>query len=1677
MGDVITVEFSEVVNKGCYQGCPDFGLTDDYLKSMISFEDSLWAPAAPIMGTLTGRWMSDGAERCSSCKNGTAGVCKKDAVLDLKTGLYLDVTNRPCVDLVGVGVCPTGYSLCNSKYLQIIGNQNGASERPPTIDGLQMQLKITGKMRNYPASIGVISGATTKSAILRGNFGPPCVTIDTLTAYDPIGYNGDFTNGDTISIRFNQPTNRANGPVNLNQNQVLEMVDFFCNNGQPCSNFANSFQGTWMSRQELRITVTDVSNSYPYDVNADPLRTPLPGDFYVKVKEGIYLLNFPPACLPNSPTSSKMVGTFGPSNIAIISIEADDPRNIDKVWSVDDTLRITLSRDTDYAGRGKGPWSIATIDQVFRSSCPAFDPNCKPVPFGEDYSGIWWDRRTFQITVVKPNKNITQLDGACPYCEGKFEVKILASGNLRHFPPTSDSASTCGGPNACPEVGSPTSLFWGPPRGLGCTAAGLDLSTYCEKLVGDYGTPFPKFESLIGRGPSNAISKYVAGSTIKITFTEYANLGACQALDIAQLVAPYPPCSVEIGTCSITISWVPQDDSALLKLACTTESGSWVSKRVTGTFDNCQLPQRTTRAECDAHADSSPTSKAATWTPGLAPHQSCSDATSTTFQACQSAGHTWRVHETDIPQSNILLAMDFSERLGSSFSGRWLDFGPIQAGICTVPCAKVFELTVHDVSTASPPEFDLFKIRMNPSRGIAVRRSFESSPGSDDPSEGMQGDFGPPTVSMISLVAGANPTPQRSNARGPLTGLYEEGSTIAIGFDQYTNRGNFSQTGLSKQIVDTIFRFTKNLGSDYTGHWTNCSVHPGKTLPGCQTFVITIKNATGASPPTVFGLQATLLKTGNIRNYPSASAPANGTGPIMQGHFGPSSVYVEQLIASDPRNLHSRFDVGDRISLLFNMPTNKADMVLNRLYNKNTVDKILKFSSDLAVNYTGTWKDNSTFIIDITEINSHTPLPIIGTFKLELIKSGNLRNYPPTCDQSDTVSVPLSGGFGLSTLFILTSIASDPEPMDTLYSDGDKITITFSQRTNKAGLPDGIITKEQLNNLFHFSMPLGDSYQGSWISDSVLEIDILNSTKPAGKFWCEAKDGCSHPRCSLCALQTEWHTCVRQLSDSSLPDAITNLGSPECPSCDSPLVFRSRLTNNGTASCRFCPNPIFQWMKTGLCIYKSDGGYDPPLLDTTLITVKAAAELREVPPILSPSTGIDETGQYPPAYLKGGFGYSVLQLTSLVASDPDSADSVFSAGDAIIFTFSEPTNRGNMPETAATKGQIDRVFEFSHRLGNDYVGHWPNRSTFVLTIIDSTQNGGPTIGGFYVRSRADGKLRNYPPISEAAVISGNAQEPLLMLKGEFGPSTIYIKQFRASFPGSRSDVYNVGAAFTIFFNEMTNLGGLRATQWTKAQIDNAFDFYSDLYDPHPLGSDYSGRWIDNATFIITILALDRDEPKGPPPLSGGNFRVSVRAEGNIRNTPPQCAATVINTFVRAQKGLGGPSNLGINCDCCSPCHTCEVCDAYSCKPVLVDDQIQSTCSNCCGSIDGNHCCRILSGNYGKLVSLYDINPARIAVTGQLITINGHGFDGRLQYNKASVGGRDCPVLTSRMDEKTKDGFLICKAPDGIGSDVKAIEVEVFDYSSQPPSSVKGFCCKVYYSYAAELLLHSLFFCA
>lgn len=65
-----------------------------------------------------------------------------------KEFLYQNITTRPCAALNG-SECPVGYSLCNSRRLQIIGNQADATVRPPTIGGLRIEIKKTGNLRNY----------------------------------------------------------------------------------------------------------------------------------------------------------------------------------------------------------------------------------------------------------------------------------------------------------------------------------------------------------------------------------------------------------------------------------------------------------------------------------------------------------------------------------------------------------------------------------------------------------------------------------------------------------------------------------------------------------------------------------------------------------------------------------------------------------------------------------------------------------------------------------------------------------------------------------------------------------------------------------------------------------------------------------------------------------------------------------------------------------------------------------------------------------------------------------------------------------------------------------------------------------------------------------------------------------------------------------------------------------------------------------------------------------------------------------------------------------------------------------------------------------------------------------------------------------------------------------------
>jgi hypothetical protein len=153
----------------------------------------------------------------------------------------------------------------------------------------------------------------------------------------------------------------------------------------------------------------------------------------------------------------------------------------------------------------------------------------------------------------------------------------------------------------------------------------------------------------------------------------------------------------------------------------------------------------------------------------------------------------------------------------------------------------------------------------------------------------------------------------------------------------------------------------------------------------------------------------------------------------------------------------------------------RGGVAINRTLNKTDVDLMFTFSSPLASNYTGVWFNASLFIITVTHITripvnrtltsnttSYVPSPVIGQFSVSILATANLRNFPPTSAPSVTSSVPLSGGFGPSVIYIVSVVANDPDDADMVYGIGDTITVTFNAETNRARMPLGLLPRREV---------------------------------------------------------------------------------------------------------------------------------------------------------------------------------------------------------------------------------------------------------------------------------------------------------------------------------------------------------------------------------------------------------------------------------------------------------------------------------------------------------------------------------------------------------------------------------------------------------------------------------------
>ena len=89
----------------------------------------------------------------------------------------------------------------------------------------------------------------------------------------------------------------------------------------------------------------------------------------------------------------------------------------------------------------------------------------------------------------------------------------------------------------------------------------------------------------------------------------------------------------------------------------------------------------------------------------------------------------------------------------------------------------------------------------------------------------------------------------------------------------------------------------------------------------------------------------------------------------------------------------------------------------------------------------------------------------------------------------------------------------------------------------------------------------------------------------------------------------------------------------------------------------------------------------------------------------------------------GDFGD--LKILSFVANDPENISIQYTKGDAFIINFNYNTNQPFGPKMH--KENVDKIFKFSHPLGDDYEGEWTDPKTFTITMLE-TRGGNAKIG-------------------------------------------------------------------------------------------------------------------------------------------------------------------------------------------------------------------------------------------------------------------------------------------------------------------------------------------------------------
>ena len=416
-----------------------------------------------------------------------------------------------------------------------------------------------------------------------------------------------------------------------------------------------------------------------------------------------------------------------------------------------------------------------------------------------------------------------------------------------------------------------------------------------------------------------------------------------------------------------------------------------------------------------------------------------------------------------------------------------------------------------------------------------------------------------------------------------------------------------------------------------------------------------------------------------------------------------------------------------------------------RHLSKLDLDGLFNASTSLGTDYEGYWSARDTLIITIKDIGPGEP-PAVGVFQLTVRSEGNLRGYPAADSPSSALSPVLEGSFGPSSVKIVKIEASDPGQDDMIYNKGDTITITFNQNMNRAGQNPEHVSKEQIDSVFWFSHSLGADYIGTWPSNDVFVIQILDATGAAPPLLASpysTADNLPYPLAHVnpFGFQVQWtETCSTSFCNpagdlksewfATLEDAMPLFQLLERGKAD-PTIFE---VFDLPCSYHRLPRGLISNI---LLLYK---GFD--LKSDFWLYIKVDGHLRDVRNTETftnfSSLGYNAMLEYATTKmpltmheniivpLVGDFGAARISVTELKMSDPDNGDVTYGAGDQIDIKFSHETNLAFMQAgQVVSRTEVNALFTCENQDFETGSGQWSECTRLVVT------GAGPAVSGTY----------------------------------------------------------------------------------------------------------------------------------------------------------------------------------------------------------------------------------------------------------------------------------------------------------------------------------------------------------